>query len=72
MVKPMYQKPKFLKVLHEIRQQMARECDYDIDLFAQTLRMNPKGPEPGTESVPRPSEINPRRRARKAKKERKV
>jgi hypothetical protein len=34
----MYRRPKFLEVLLEIRQQMAREADYDIDLFAEMVR----------------------------------
>lgn len=34
----MYRRPKFLEVLIEIRQNMAREADYDIDLFAEMIR----------------------------------
>lgn len=34
----MYRRPKFLEVLLEIRQEMAREADYDVDLFAEMLR----------------------------------
>lgn len=34
----MYRRPKFLEILHAIREQMARECDYDMDLFVQMLR----------------------------------
>jgi len=34
----MYRRPKFLEVLLEIRQDMAREADYDIDLFAEMTR----------------------------------
>jgi len=34
----MYRRPKFLEVLIEIRQEMARECDYDVDLFAEHIR----------------------------------
>jgi hypothetical protein len=34
----MYRKPKFLEELHAIRQQMSRECDYDVDLFAEMIR----------------------------------
>lgn len=40
----MYRKPRFLNVLHEIRQQMARECDYDLDLFVQRLRLETSEP----------------------------
>jgi hypothetical protein len=34
----MYRRPKFLEVLREIRQEMAREADYDVELFAEMVR----------------------------------
>ena len=34
----MYRRSKFLEVLIQIRQEMAREADFDVDLFAQSLR----------------------------------
>ena len=34
----MYRRPKFLEVLIEIRQEMSRESDYDVDLFAEMVR----------------------------------
>ncbi|MDQ4121987.1 MAG: hypothetical protein M3209_11140 [Acidobacteriota bacterium] len=34
----MYRRSKFLELLHEIREQMSREADYDIDLFAEMVR----------------------------------
>jgi len=34
----MYRRPKFLELLHEIREQMSREADYDMDLFAEMAR----------------------------------
>lgn len=34
----MYRKPKFLEELHTIREEMSRECDYDVDLFAEMVR----------------------------------
>ena len=34
----MYRKPRFLKVLHAIREQMSREVDYDVDLFVEMVR----------------------------------
>lgn len=34
----MYRRPKFLEVLLEIRQEMSRESDYDVDLFAEMVR----------------------------------
>ena len=34
----MYNKPRFLEELHAIREEMSRECDYDVDLFAEMAR----------------------------------
>jgi hypothetical protein len=36
----MYRRPRFLEELHAIREEMSRECDYDIDLFAEMVRNN--------------------------------
>jgi hypothetical protein len=33
-----YRRPKFLTVLHKIRETMSREADYDVDLFAEMVR----------------------------------
>jgi len=44
----MYRRPKFLEVLHAIREEMSREVDYDVDLFAELVRSGirpPRGPE---------------------------
>lgn len=45
---PMYRRPKFLEVLHAIREEMSREVDYDVDLFAEFVRSGNRpahGPE---------------------------
>ena len=34
----MYRRPKFLEILHQIREEMSREVDYDVDLFAEMVR----------------------------------
>ncbi|CAN5525507.1 hypothetical protein BH10ACI2_BH10ACI2_08940 [soil metagenome] len=34
----MYRRPKFLETLLEIRQEMAIEADYDVELFAEIAR----------------------------------
>ena len=44
----MYRKPKFLEVLHSIREEMAREADYDVELFAEMVRSG-KAPRHGPE-----------------------
>ena len=36
----MYRRPHFLEELHAIREEMSRECDYDLDLFAEMVRSN--------------------------------
>ena len=44
----MYRRPKFLEVLHAIREKMSREVDYDVDLFAEMIRSGVRpshGPE---------------------------
>ena len=44
----MYRRPKFLEVLHAIREDMSREVDYDVELFAEMVRSGvrpPHGPE---------------------------
>jgi len=44
----MYRRPKFLTVLHKIRETMSREADYDVDLFAEMVRSGTR-PEHGPE-----------------------
>jgi hypothetical protein len=34
----MYRRPRFLTELHAIQEEMARECDYDVELFAEMIR----------------------------------
>jgi hypothetical protein len=34
----MYRRPKFLEVLHKIREEMSREADYDMETFAEMVR----------------------------------
>lgn len=36
----MYQRPRFLEELQAIREEMSRDCDYDMDLFAEMVRSN--------------------------------
>jgi hypothetical protein len=46
----MYRRPKFLEVLHAIREEMSREADYDVDLFAEMVRSG-KQPSHGPQRV---------------------
>jgi hypothetical protein len=38
----MYRRPKFLEELIRIREEMAREADYDTDLFSELVRSGKK------------------------------
>jgi len=46
----MYRRPKFLEVLHAIREKMSRDVDYDVDLFAEMVRSGVK-PKHGPERI---------------------
>jgi len=67
----MYRKPRFLEELHAIREEMSRECDYDVDLFAEMVRSGqrpnfrgPRSPK-GAENVAIQADTNdPERRTR--------
>ena len=76
----MYRRPKFLEILHAIREEMSREVDYDVDLFAEMVRSGVRpsyGPERrirGYKSrVPRAEEANASgRKEEKTKRLRKI
>lgn len=69
----MYRRPKFLEVLHAIREEMSREVDYDVDLFAELVRSGirpARGPEriirgKRTHAPPQELEIEVDERAKK-------
>ena len=48
----MYRRPKFLEILIDIRQAMAAEADYDVDLFAELARSGERS-EPRLRTVSR-------------------
>lgn len=50
----MYRRPKFLEVLLDIRQEMARCADYDVDLFAELVRSGDFPESSGVRSVSDP------------------
>ena len=72
----MYRRPHFLEELHAIREEMSRECDYDIELFAEMVQHNrpPKhGPARNIRGLrlhapPSPLAISRASRSRKRKK----
>ena len=60
----MYRRPKFLEILLEIREEMSREADYDVDLFAELVRSDAAPPKhrkeynlSKTDSLPPKTEI---------------
>lgn len=71
----MYRRPKFLEVLHAIREEMSREADYDVDLFAEMVRSGVQ-PQYGAERVirgyktraPKPESNNGRSAKRRQRK----
>jgi hypothetical protein len=52
----MYRRPKFLEILHEIREQMSREADYDMDLFAELARSGKNAKNNSSVNFEMPSE----------------
>jgi len=74
----MYRKPRFLEVLHTIREEMSREADYDVDLFTEMVRSGVRpshGPERNVrgfksraprQPVEAAEEAPPRRRRKRA------
>ncbi len=48
----MYRRPKFLEILIEIRQEMALEADYDVDLFAERVRGGMVPPDDTSQEPP--------------------
>lgn len=48
----MFRRAKFLEVLLEIRQEMARDADYDCDLFAEMVRSGRTDGHPPVHKLP--------------------
>jgi len=51
----MYRRPKFLEKLIVIREEMAKEADYDVDLFAEMARSG----APARRRTPRAAAVSP-------------
>lgn len=47
----MYPRSKFQEILIEIRQEMAREADFDLDLFAEMVRTGAGPADPKRHSL---------------------
>ena len=63
----MYRRPKFLEVLIRIREEMAREADYDTDLFTEMVRSGRSSGGKSRYSLgeTQPSETEEKRRSNK-------
>ena len=61
----MYSRPKFLEILLEIRQEMARESDYDTDLFAETVRSGRRPADAERFSMAEPEQADERKRGKR-------
>ena len=61
----MYPRSKFQEILLAIREEMAREVDFDVDLFVETVRSGANRGTPGVRySVVEPEEEGPARGGR--------
>ncbi|MGI8812548.1 MAG: hypothetical protein ACR2IH_08480 [Pyrinomonadaceae bacterium] len=58
-----YRRPKFLELLLEIRQQMARDADYDVDLFAEMIRSGVISERPRDEAGETRENVSRKRRS---------
>lgn len=54
----MYPRSKFQEVLLEIRQEMAREADFDVDLFAEIVRTGSGPRDPKTHAMTDAADTN--------------
>ena len=59
----MYPRSKFQEVLLEIRQEMAREADFDVDLYAEFVRTGAGPRDPKIHSLEGEAGDRGRRRA---------
>ena len=59
----MYPRSKFQEVLLEIRQEMAREADFDVDLYAEIVRTGAGPRDPKIHRLETDNGDRPRRRS---------
>lgn len=60
----MYPRSKFQEVLLEIRQEMARDADFDVDLFAEIVRTGSGPRDPKTHAMTDAADSNGSERRR--------
>lgn len=63
----MYPRSKFQEVLLQIREEMAREADFDVDLFAEIVRtgIGPSDPKRHSLSESNEAESSPKKRSKR-------
>jgi hypothetical protein len=61
----MYRRPRFLEVLLTIREEMAREADYDVDLYVEIVRNGSRPASGDGYSLAEPDERTAQQPARK-------
>ena len=66
----MYRRARFLEILIAIREEMAREADFDVDLFVENVRTGHRHVRARTHSMTKDEPLNGRKQ--ESKKKRKV
>ena len=63
----MYPRSKFQEILLAIREEMAREADFDVDLFVEMVRSGARRGTPGMRYSVEPEEEGPAAAGRRTK-----
>lgn len=66
----MYPRSKFQEILLAIREEMAREADFDVDLFVETVRSGVRGQRVPQYSLGDPPKAEPAAKPGRAKRPR--
>jgi hypothetical protein len=64
----MYRRPRFLEILIAIREEMAREADFDVDLFVENVRTGHRPPRRRTRSLAKDATPNGKQENKKSRK----
>lgn len=64
----MYRRPRFLEILIAIREEMAREADFDVDLFVENVRTGHRPPRTRTHSMAKDASLNGKPKTKQSRK----
>ena len=64
----MYRRARFLEILIAIREEMAREADFDVDLFVENVRTGHRLKRTGTHSMAKDAPSNGKQETKKSRK----